>query len=100
MIAYIGMALLLLGGVLMLIGVIGLYRFPDLFSRLHVTSVVDSLGIISILIGLIFISGINLVSIKLFLILVFFIITAPVTTHALAQAALRGKLKPYIHKEQ
>ena len=47
-----------------------------------------------ILFGLIMHHGISIVSVKLFLILVFILITTPTAAHALAKSALHGNLKP------
>ena len=40
--------------------------------------------------------GMSIVSVKLFLILVFILITTPTAAHALAKSALHGNLKPVI----
>jgi len=39
-------------------------------------------------------AGLSLVSLKLLLILLFLLFTGPTATHALAKAALHGRLKP------
>ena len=87
-------ACILAGGALVVIGAVGLLRLPDVFTRMHGASLVDTLGAALILAGLAFQAGIGLVSLKLGLILVFILLTGPAATHALAKAALHGGLTP------
>ena len=89
----IGWILLLLGSAFCLIGTVGLMRFPEFFSRVHAAGIIDSLGAILILLGLITQTQNILVIIKLFLILLFMMITGPTAVHALARAALLAEKK-------
>ena len=86
--------LVILGSLSIIVGLLGVYRMPDFYTRLHAASVIDTLGTILILFGLILYAGLNIVSIKLLLILIFILITTPTAAHALAKSALPGKLKP------
>ena len=86
--------LVILGSLSIIVGLLGVYRMPDFYTRLHAASVIDTLGTILILLGLILYAGLNIVSIKLLLILIFILITTPTAAHALAKSALHGKLKP------
>ena len=87
---------LLAGGTVIIIGAAGINRFPDFFTRLHAASVIDTLGCMLIVLGLIFQAGLSIVSIKLLLIVFFILFTTPTAAHALAKAALHGKLKPVL----
>ncbi|MEL0108211.1 MAG: monovalent cation/H(+) antiporter subunit G [Rhodospirillaceae bacterium] len=87
--------ILLIGGsVFTLIGAIGMLRLPDVFARMHGASLIDTMGVLLILLGLAVQAGWTIVTIKLALITVFVFFTSPTATHALAQAALWGGLKP------
>ncbi|MGB5180196.1 MAG: monovalent cation/H(+) antiporter subunit G [Gammaproteobacteria bacterium] len=89
--------ILLLGGaVFLLIGAIGVLRFPDFYTRLHAVSVCDTLGAGLVLIGLMLQGGLSLVTVKLLLIFYFMMFSGPTAVHALAQAALQSKLKPLV----
>ena len=77
--------LVILGSLSIIVGLLGVYRMPDFFTRLHAASVIDTLGTILILFGLILYAGLNIVSIKLLLILIFILITTPTAAHALAK---------------
>ena len=85
---------ILVGSLSIIVGLLGVYRMPDFFTRLHAASIIDTLGAMLILFGLIMYHGISIVSVKLFLILVFILITTPTAAHALAKSALHGNLKP------
>ncbi|WP_438952343.1 monovalent cation/H(+) antiporter subunit G [Porticoccus sp.] len=96
MVDALGSACLLLGAFLMLSGGVGVLRFPDFFTRMHAAGVTETLATTLILFGLMLIAGWNIVSFKLVLILLFIMITSPVASHALAKAALHGKLQPLV----
>ncbi|OFA32477.1 Na+/H+ antiporter subunit G [Glaciecola punicea] len=87
-------ALLLLGGTFVLVGSIGLIRLQDLYVRLHAPTKATTLGLGGILIGSMLYMyfsqgnfGINELLISLFLVL-----TAPVTAHILAKAAMHNRV--------
>lgn len=75
-----------------LTGAIGLFRFPDFFTRVHAASVTDSVSAIFILGGLAIHAGFTLITVKLLFILVFLLLTAPTASHALAKSARHGGL--------
>ena len=96
--ALLGSAIVLLGSVFMVIGALGVIRMPDVFTRLHATSVSDTFGVGLILIGLILVGGLTLVSVKLAFLLAFLFLTGPVATHAVARAALDAGVKARDHE--
>ena len=77
------------GGLFVLVGGVGVVRMPDVFTRLHAVGVADTMGAGLILLALILQSGFHVGAFKLFLLLVFLMLTWPTSTHALAEAALR-----------
>ncbi|PKF62483.1 Na+/H+ antiporter subunit G [Psychromonas sp. psych-6C06] len=87
--------LVVLGAIVMLIGSIGLAKFPDYFTRLHAPTKASTLGVACILIAsMIFFSvKIGHVDFKELLISMFLLITAPVAAHMLAKAGLHYKVK-------
>jgi len=89
-------ALLMSGGVFLLVGGIGILRLPDFYCRIHAAGLTDTLGAGLILIGLMVQAGWTLVAVKLLLIFAFLFLTSPTATHALARAALLNGLKPHI----
>jgi len=87
------------GSAVIIIGLLGVFRMPDFFTRLHAASIIDTMGTMLIVVGLMLYSGMNLVSLKLLLIMIFILITTPAAAHALAKSALHGNLKPVLHED-
>ncbi len=87
---------LVAGGFFFVVGAIGLNRLPDVFTRMHATSVSDTLGAGLLITGMMLQAGPTLVSVKLVFILLVLFMTGPIATHALAQAALQDDLEPLI----
>jgi len=83
----VSMFFLLLGSLCNLIAGIGLFRFPDFYSRMHATGITDSFGSAFILIGLMLLSAWDTNLTKLILILAFVLLTGPTITYSLANAA-------------
>ena len=90
----ISAALLLGGGLIGVLGALGVLRFPDFYSRLHAAGMTDTLCALMIVAGLIMQTGLSLLTLKLALILLFLLFTAPTATHALARAGLSDGLQP------
>lgn len=88
----------LLGGSFMLIGSIGLVRLPDFYMRLHAPTKATTLGVGSLLVAsMIFFSLKNSIfSIHEVLITIFLFITAPVSAHMMAKAALHLNTKTLV----
>ena len=93
-VAVAGSAIALLGSLFMVVGAIGVLRMPGVYTRLHASSVSDTFGVGLILLGLILVSGLTLVSVKLAFLAAFLFLTGPVATHAVARAALDAGVKP------
>lgn len=85
---------LLVGAGFALVGSVGLARLPDFYMRLHGPTKASTLGVGGMIIGsLIFFStrGEGL-SLHELLILIFLFITAPISAHIVAKAALHLRL--------
>jgi multicomponent K+:H+ antiporter subunit G len=84
---------LITGACFALIGSIGLVRFPDVFTRLHGPTKATTLGVGGTLLGaIIFLTAYAPgVSLREILIAVFLFLTAPVSAHLLARAALHRR---------
>lgn len=85
-----------IGAFFVLVSGVGVWRMPDLFTRMHPAGLTDSTGAGFLLLGLLLQSDDWLVSVKLVLIFIFLLFTSPVATHALAHAALLDGLKPWV----
>lgn len=89
----IGFVFIVIGVIFDFLGCLGLVRFPDVYNRLHSSIKCVTLGTCSILVGLFLYKGISPCGIKAILCIVFLVLTAPVSAHALARAAHRSGVK-------
>ena len=84
--------LALVGSALVVVGALGMVRLPDLYTRLHASSLTDTGGTIllvaAMLLHAVFVYQSPLVALKLLLVLAFTLYTAPTASHALAKTAL------------
>ncbi len=80
-----GSALLLMGLGIFVVEMIGVFRFKYVLNRMHAAAMGDTLGIGFSLAGLILISGANLTSLKLFLVIVFLWFSSPTASHLIAR---------------
>jgi multicomponent Na+:H+ antiporter subunit G len=78
------------GSFFLIVATIGFARLPDVFCRLHVTGVIDTLGAPLVLFGTAVFLGAQLVSIKLLLAIAFLVASSPLVGHLLARAALEA----------
>jgi len=83
------------------VGVLGILRLPDFFSRLHAAGKCDSLAAELVIVGVAlyvlqdFTLGNVLVSLKILMIALFIFIASPTATHALTKAALFAGVEPW-----
>lgn len=87
-------ACLLSGGFLGFSGAIGLFRFPDFFSRVHASGVTDTLATGLIILGLILQANSLLMVLKLGLVLAILLYTSPTSAHSLGKSGIRAGLRP------
>lgn len=85
----IGLICIFLGVFFMLIGAVGIWRFPDFYTRLHAAGVSDGMGLSLILTGAICYAGLTQVSVKLAILALLALVASPTVTHALSTAAYR-----------
>ena len=82
------------GGFFVFVGGVGAVRMPDLYTRMHATSLTDTLGSLLILAGLMLQSGVSLITLKIALVAAFLMVTGPTASYALANAAFLGGQLP------
>jgi multicomponent Na+:H+ antiporter subunit G len=93
-------ACILLGLFFVVTGAFGLLRLPDVFTRIHAASVIDTVGVGFVFAGLALQAGLGLVALKLLILFALFLFTTPVTAHALAQASLHEKILPILAEDR
>jgi multicomponent Na+:H+ antiporter subunit G len=91
-----GAVLIAIGLFFMLIAAVGFIRLPDLFSRLHVTGILDTLGAPLVLLGAAVWIGLSLTAGKLLLGIAFLYLTSPMVGHLLSRAAIESGYRPTV----
>lgn len=92
--------LILAGSFFVIVGALGLVRMPEIFTRMHAASIIDTAGVGLLILGMSLQAGLSLVTLKLFFLLALFFFTGPVVTHALAQACLHEGIKPRLSEDR
>ena len=80
-----GLGLLLIGLGIFLLELFGVFKFSYVLNRMHAAAMGDTLGLGACLTGLILLSGFNITSVKLALVLVFLWLASPVSSHLIAR---------------
>ncbi|MFQ5828460.1 MAG: monovalent cation/H(+) antiporter subunit G [Candidatus Methylomirabilia bacterium] len=73
---------------------LGVLRLPDFYARLHAMSKAETLGVLLTLGGVALWQGLELATLKVLFVALFFFLTNPTASHAIARAALRTGHRP------
>jgi multicomponent Na+:H+ antiporter subunit G len=77
-----------------LIGAAGILRFPDLYTRMHAASKAGTLGSGFCLLAIALLAPSADVSTRAIAAVFFFLLTAPISAHLLARAAMKSGYRP------
>jgi multicomponent Na+:H+ antiporter subunit G len=91
---YIGAGLVVLGVLFLFLGALGIFRMPDVFTRMQAGTKATTLGALGTIIG------VGLIQPEWFwktlIIAIFIAISNPISSHALARGSYKSGLKPYL----
>ncbi|MCL1993606.1 MAG: monovalent cation/H(+) antiporter subunit G [Spirochaetes bacterium] len=76
--------------VLMVFGIFGLFRFKDYYHRLLIIAKIDTVSMITLLVGFIVRHGFSAFSAKLLLLLVIVLVLNPLVAHVMVRSAYRS----------
>ncbi len=93
MIEILSLIFIVVGITFDLFGCIGLIRMPDVYNRLQAATKCVTMGTCGILLGVFIRFGFSAGGIKALICIVFLLLTAPVSAHALARAAHKAGVK-------
>lgn len=79
------------GTIFLWIAAVGIVRFPDFYSRLHATGIGDTLGALLITLGIMVKTGLTLLSVKVFIVFIIYLITNPLGTNLIILEAVHAK---------
>ena len=89
MIRFIIAAIFIIAGVIIIASaMVGNFRFGYVLNRMQVGATADTLGTMLVILGLIIISGINTISLKLVVMILLMWIANPVQSHFLARTEI------------
>ena len=86
------------GGFFCIVGAAGMLRMPDVYTRMHAASVIETLGAGLVLAGLMLQAGLTLVTVKLLVIGLLVLFASPTARHALARAAMVRGVEPLLDR--
>lgn len=93
----IGSVFIIVGAIFLFLGGLGIFRMPDVLNQSQAGTKASTLGIVSVLVGLIFIHPEW--GFKLLIIAVFFLATSPIASHNITRAALKRKKEHFVLSE-
>ncbi len=82
-----GLLLIWIGILFIAMGVVGIYKFKNFYPRILVASKIDTVGNITLMLGVIIRNGMTFFSLKVLLILIIMIVINPLSTHSIARSA-------------
>jgi len=90
----IGTLLVFIGLIFQLFGIYGLFKYEHFYVRLSLSSLIDSAGFITIIIGLMIFKGWDFATLKLGFILVLMLLLNPLSNHILGRGAYLSNYHP------
>ena len=81
----VGSLFLLVGIILFVVELVGVFRFRYILNRMHAAAIGDTLGISFSLVGLMVFSGLSFTTLKLALVVLFLWCASPVSSHLIAR---------------
>lgn len=73
--------------VFMALGILGIFRFDNFYSRILISSKVETVGFLTMMMAMMVRAGWGYATLKILLICIMAIITNPLATHAVARSA-------------
>ena len=95
----IGYAFLVIATVMILFGVVSIFVFNNLYMRIIASTIIDTVGSLFFLIGLIFLLFEGAFVFRVLLLIGFILLTSPISTHVNIRSAYLSKLPLDHHKK-
>lgn len=89
----LGSIFLIAGLIVFILEVYGVYNMKFVLNRMHAAATGDTLGLFFSLIGLMILSGFNFITLKIGLVILFFWLSSPVSSHILSKLVFRTEKK-------
>ncbi|MCL2426737.1 MAG: monovalent cation/H(+) antiporter subunit G [Oscillospiraceae bacterium] len=85
--ALVGDIIIIVGTIFMLFGVIGIFRFRRFYPRILVVAKIDTVGALTVAIGVIVRQGLSFFSFRTLLLLVLLLVINPMVTYVIGRSA-------------
>jgi multicomponent Na+:H+ antiporter subunit G len=95
----IGIIVLVISWVFIIFGVVAIFAFPNLYMRIIASTIIDTVASIIVILAAILMMFTFGFLFRLILLLLFIILTSPISTHVNIRAAYLSKL-PINHNEE
>ena len=93
----LGNIIMIAGIIFMAFGIIGIFKFKNFYPRILVAAKIDTVGALTVMIGLIIQNGASFFSLKILLLLCIMLLLNPLASHMLTRSAF---LSGYEYTEQ
>lgn len=90
---WIGRGVIILGLLFIGTGIYSVLAYREFYSRVVITAKVDTVGFVTVLIGIMILDGFTFLSLKVLIVLIFEMLTSPLSTHAIAHSAYTAGYK-------
>ncbi|MCR5654976.1 MAG: monovalent cation/H(+) antiporter subunit G [Lachnospiraceae bacterium] len=97
---YVGVIFLILGLVVFLVEVIGVFKLDYVMNRMHAAGMGDTLGIGFSILGLMILNGWNMITVKMIMVLVFLWFSSPVSSHLIGKLEISTHEGPNQYEEE
>jgi multicomponent Na+:H+ antiporter subunit G len=87
--------LVLVALVFMVSGIVGLFRFPDAYTRLQASALAGTSAVLSIIMATALLANSWQIALRLVLIMLFFLVSSPTGAHIVARYAWDSGLSPW-----
>ena len=83
----VGITIIIIGIIFIAFGVIGLFRFKTFYNRILASSNIDTVGVITVILGVAIKHGISAFTGKILILGIIMIIFSPLVAHIITQSA-------------
>lgn len=83
----IGQILILIGIIFIAIGIYGLYKFHNFYTRVAIASLIDTAGFVLVAIGIMVYKGFSFFTFKLAIVVFLMILLNPLSSHIMVRGA-------------
>ena len=90
----LGTVVMAFGVILMLVGVIGIFKFRGFYYRILVAPKIDAVGLFTVVIGVVIRHGLSFFSLRALLLLGLMLIVNPMVSYIIAHSAYKSGHRP------